>query len=63
MPWDACGPVAPEPRADHRNLFGKAFLLHLQRGDLEMARLFAKAFLLESQVAISGEETVAAESQ
>ncbi len=55
--------MAPEPRADHRNLFGKAFLLHLQRGDLEMARLFAKAFLLESQVAISGEETVAAESQ
>lgn len=27
-------------------VYGKAFLIHLHRGDEEMARVFAKAFLL-----------------
>lgn len=29
-------------------VFGKAFLLELQRGDLETAKLFARAFLLRT---------------
>ncbi len=46
-----------EPRrTDHRDLFGRAFLIHLQRGDLEMARLFARAFLLEARLSEEKEE-------
>lgn len=29
-------------------VFGKAFLVELQRGDLETAKLFARAFLLRT---------------
>jgi hypothetical protein len=32
-------------------VFGKAFLLELQRGDLETAKLFARAFLLRASAA------------
>ena len=31
-------------------VFGRAFLLQLQRGDLETAKVFARAFLLRSQL-------------
>ncbi len=36
-------------RAHRRNVFGRAFLIQLQRGNLELARVFAKAFLLENE--------------
>ncbi|MEE9236423.1 MAG: hypothetical protein V3U52_01340 [Thermoplasmata archaeon] len=29
-----------------KRVYGKAFLIHLDRGDVEMAAVFAKAFLL-----------------
>ena len=31
-------------------VFGRAFLLQLQRGDLETAKVFARAFLLRSEL-------------
>ncbi|HKZ23314.1 MAG TPA: hypothetical protein VJ224_02820 [Thermoplasmata archaeon] len=33
------------PDAALRRLFGRAFLVELRRGDLEAAKLFARAFL------------------
>lgn len=29
-----------------KNVYGRAFLIHLDKGDVEMAKVFAKAFLL-----------------
>ncbi len=36
------------PEGSLQVLFGKAFLIELQRGDLETARLFARAFLMRT---------------
>ncbi len=33
-------------RKDMKKVYGKAFLIHLDRGDIKTARVFAKAFLL-----------------
>jgi len=33
-------------------LFGKAFLIELQRGDLETAKLFARAFLMRTTTGV-----------
>ncbi len=37
--------VAPVDDASLQVVFGRAFLLELERGDLEKATLFARAFL------------------
>jgi hypothetical protein len=36
------------PDASLQLVFGKAFLLELQRGNLETAKLFARAFLVRT---------------
>lgn len=36
----------PPPPPSLKSVYGKAFLIHLDRGDMEMARVFARAFLL-----------------
>lgn len=33
-------------RKDLKKVYSKAFLIHLDRGDVDTARVFAKAFLL-----------------
>jgi len=41
--------------ASLRVLFGKAFLIQLERGGLETANLFARAFLVRTTYAETGE--------
>jgi hypothetical protein len=40
--------AVPFPDASLQVIFGKAFLLHLHRGDLETAKVFARAFLIRT---------------
>ncbi len=42
------------PDASLQVVFGKAFLVHLHRGDLETAKLFARAFLLRTPCLANG---------
>jgi len=42
--------VTPRSDASLQVLFGKAFLLQLERGDIETAKLFARAFLARASV-------------
>lgn len=43
---DGAGPMAGPFRDEVMQvLFGKAFLLELERGDMDSARIFARAFL------------------
>jgi hypothetical protein len=42
--------VGSGPDASLQVVFGKAFLLQLQRGDIETAKVFARAFLLRTEV-------------
>ncbi len=40
------GLTKPASNKEMKRVYGKAFLIHLNRGDVEMATVFAKAFLL-----------------
>ncbi|HYT00704.1 MAG TPA: hypothetical protein VEO20_08575 [Thermoplasmata archaeon] len=40
--------AVPFADASLQVVFGKAFLLHLHRGDLETAKVFARAFLIRT---------------
>ena len=42
--------IGPVVEPSLQVVFGRAFLLQLQRGDLETAKVFARAFLLRSQL-------------
>lgn len=43
--------MAPDsPELQVRRAFGRAFLIELERGDRDLARLFAKAFLAQANV-------------
>ena len=42
--------VGSGPDASLQVVFGRAFLLQLQRGDLETAKVFARAFLLRTEL-------------
>jgi len=42
--------VGSVPDASLQVVFGRAFLLQLQRGDLETAKVFARAFLLRTEL-------------
>jgi len=42
--------VGSGPDASLQVVFGRAFLLQLQRGDLETAKVFARAFLLKTDL-------------
>lgn len=52
--------ATPSSDASLQVLFGKAFLLELERGDIETAKLFARAFLVGSSSAPECAVTVAA---
>jgi len=41
-------PVPPELQT--KLAFGRAFLIHLRRGDAEMAMLFARAFVVQGAI-------------
>jgi hypothetical protein len=42
---------AVSPELQTKLAFGRAFLIHLDRGDRAMARLFAKAFVIQGLLA------------
>ncbi|HKW43228.1 MAG TPA: hypothetical protein VJP06_03485 [Thermoplasmata archaeon] len=54
--------VTPRSDASLQVLFGKAFLLELERGDIETAKLFARAFLSRASTESKRMITVSAAS-
>jgi hypothetical protein len=54
--------MTPRSDASLQVLFGKAFLLELERGDIETAKLFARAFLVRTSVEPKRMITVSAAS-
>lgn len=38
--------MSPTPPSGMRKVYGRAFLIELEQGDEELARVFARAFLL-----------------